>query len=146
MEIYPEMAEMVRRSTLHASESWQAMQLQDLSVVEARSSAPKSASTGFRALSCPAPVVDPHSRTGISLDVLSLVFLAYDMVVLPFALAWDLPLIEGPLAYGTWATILFWSLDFWLGFLMGFFRHGELIANPWEIRSLTQIVSGSTLC
>ena len=40
-----------------------------------------------------------------------MVLLAYGMVVLPFALAWDISLMEGQFATGTWAAIIFWSLD-----------------------------------
>jgi len=61
----------------------------------------------------------PESCTTMLLDMVSVVMLAYDLLVLPIVLAWEVP-SEGVVWYGGLTTVFFWTLDMFLGFLKAY--------------------------
>lgn len=78
-------------------------------------------------------VMDPSGARRLCIDLVSMIVLLYDIIVTPYALAWDVPLLEGWLTGFTWSTLVFWTMDMGFCFRTGFFRHGELEMRPKAI-------------
>jgi hypothetical protein len=54
-----------------------------------------------------------------------IIILCFDMVTIPYSLAWDVPL-KNILEVGAWISCVFWTLEVIVSFRTGFFDHGEL--------------------
>jgi len=66
---------------------------------------------------CCIPVLDPNSAKRITWDIVSIIFVIYDMVMVPLQLL-DLP--QDPfIETMMWTTRLFWTLDIFLSFVTG---------------------------
>mmetsp|Transcript_74658 Transcript_74658/g.228436 ORF Transcript_74658/g.228436 Transcript_74658/m.228436 type:complete len:950 (-) Transcript_74658:81-2930(-) len=77
--------------------------------------------------------IDPNSRFNMFWGLLSLAVLLYDVTLLPYLLAWDVPIV-GWLEVSGWTTAAYWCIDVVLAFHTGFFEGGELKMNPRSIR------------
>ena len=73
-------------------------------------------------------VIDPGSNTGMVLDLMSLLILAYDLTSLPVYLAWDIEL-QGFGQGAMWFVLVFWTGDVARNFFTGFYSDGELQTN-----------------
>jgi len=71
-------------------------------------------------------VIDPNSRFHMVYSLVSLFVLIYDLTMLPYVLAKDLPTI-GFVQVSAWCSPVFWTLDIGICGLTGIFRHGEMI-------------------
>jgi len=70
-------------------------------------------------------VLSPGSRLRVVLDLLSILALAFDLITVPWLLAWDVP-IEGWLRACSLTLATFWSVDILANFRTGFYTHGEV--------------------
>mmetsp|Transcript_56688 Transcript_56688/g.133024 ORF Transcript_56688/g.133024 Transcript_56688/m.133024 type:complete len:586 (-) Transcript_56688:1537-3294(-) len=70
-------------------------------------------------------IVHPTSRVRMTFDVVSLVILLFDLLVTPFAMAFDLQETDF-FTWGSIVTLVFWTMSFFANFRMAFYRHGEV--------------------
>eukprot|EP00928_Gymnodinium_smaydae_P048375 TRINITY_DN32330_c0_g1_i1.p1 TRINITY_DN32330_c0_g1~~TRINITY_DN32330_c0_g1_i1.p1 ORF type:complete len:941 (+),score=66.85 TRINITY_DN32330_c0_g1_i1:68-2824(+) len=77
-------------------------------------------------------ILSPTSFIRVAFDVVSVVFLLYELAVTPYILAWDPPFNEVML--GTCAVTAFWTLDLLMSFQTGYFQHGTLVMEPRKVR------------
>mmetsp|Transcript_39561 Transcript_39561/g.93153 ORF Transcript_39561/g.93153 Transcript_39561/m.93153 type:complete len:1034 (+) Transcript_39561:135-3236(+) len=83
-------------------------------------------SMGSRRNGGPKLPMDPNSRVMNTIDVLKFFVLLHDIIVVPYILAWDVaPTLS--LLILEFIAATFWSIDFALSFLVGFYAKGELI-------------------
>mmetsp|Transcript_46298 Transcript_46298/g.107713 ORF Transcript_46298/g.107713 Transcript_46298/m.107713 type:complete len:1093 (+) Transcript_46298:62-3340(+) len=75
---------------------------------------------------------DPDSRFTQSFDWAALLVLMYDVVVTPYALAWNVP-ITASLAILAVTSALFWTSRMVAAFSMGFYLKGELVLDRKHI-------------
>ncbi|CAK0818019.1 unnamed protein product [Prorocentrum cordatum] len=78
-------------------------------------------------------VMHPESPKRVVFDLLAMVVLQFDLLLVPYALAWDVR-FEGPLLVVAWIVAGFWLLDLVLGLFTGFYRNGELEMRRKQIR------------
>jgi len=73
---------------------------------------------------------NPGGSANVLFDTVGIPILIYDLTVVPYLLAWDVP-VNGDDLLGTVAylSVVYWSLDIGLSFWRGFHRHGELVFN-----------------
>lgn len=69
--------------------------------------------------------LDPHSRLGILLDGSCLLAAIHSLIIVPYVSAWEQPIDDGLFATYIMAISL-WTLDLILGFIIGYYDHGEL--------------------
>jgi len=62
-------------------------------------------------------------------DLQSLVVLAYDLVVIPYLLAWSIEMTGNWLIL-SWVTVSFWTMDICLSCLTGIVQEGKVIKDP----------------
>lgn len=74
-------------------------------------------------------ILAPCSSTRIALDLLSVCLLVFDLITVPWLLAWDIKL-EGWLFVTSVITVCFWTVDIFVNFRTGFFFHGEAKMSP----------------
>ncbi|CAK0897221.1 unnamed protein product [Prorocentrum cordatum] len=92
----------------------------------------------FRAvLSNPGPdktclVWSPSSRLRLFMDLLSVVVLAYDVLSLPYLLAFEMPQ-RGLIMQLSVVSVVFWTLDLAFRFRTGFWHQGRLEMRPRAI-------------
>lgn len=68
----------------------------------------------------------------MALDVCSLLVLFWDLTIIPFVIAWDVPL-KGFLYLAAWATLGFWTMDLCMSFLTGYQQSGEVVMDSKAI-------------
>jgi len=73
---------------------------------------------------CKLPM-DPNSMAMNVVDVVKFVVLLHDILVVPFILAWNVPPSQTLFVFESVAAF-YWSIDFVLNFLVGFYFKGEL--------------------
>eukprot|EP00406_Dinophysis_acuminata_P003356 CAMPEP_0179232586 /NCGR_PEP_ID=MMETSP0797-20121207/11937_1 /TAXON_ID=47934 /ORGANISM="Dinophysis acuminata, Strain DAEP01" /LENGTH=953 /DNA_ID=CAMNT_0020939713 /DNA_START=16 /DNA_END=2877 /DNA_ORIENTATION=- len=72
--------------------------------------------------------MNPDSKRRTAIDVISGMVLLYDCIVIPIQVGWSLPL-EGLLLAGYVVTLVFWTVDFLLGFATSFYRGGDMVTD-----------------
>jgi len=77
-------------------------------------------------------IIEPASRLRFTIDILSLMVLLYDLVLTPFAIAWEVDM-TGILAIGTYITASFWICDLIVSFRTGYYTQGRLEMSPRRI-------------
>lgn len=77
-------------------------------------------------------VLDPNSYTRFFWDMTSLCVLLYDLVTIPFYLAFDVP-SEGWVKVLSYITLGFWMMDMAASFRTGFYYNGDLVMNATRI-------------
>lgn len=95
-------------------------------------------------------VLDPNSNISLMLAAFTLLVLCHDMYMVPFVLAWELPL-EGLIMTSAWASCLYWTFDMFMGFISGYntgheveLRFMRLIrhyATTWFIPDLVVVLA-----
>jgi len=70
-------------------------------------------------------VLTPTSFYRVSFDIFSLAILAYDLISMPYFLAWEVPLFKP----GAYVTLMFWVCDIFLNFRTGYYANGVLVTN-----------------
>lgn len=83
-----------------------------------------SVQTGTRSF-----LMHPNSTKRLIFDLCSLAILLYDLTMIPFVVAWDLDL-EGFVAWSSYITACFWSIDLGMNFITGYQRDGEVEMRP----------------
>ena len=69
--------------------------------------------------------INPNTPTRLVIDLVSIFVLVSDLTLVPFVLAWNLP-VDGYLAVFTWCTVSYWTLDIVLNFFTGYQVKGEV--------------------
>lgn len=77
-------------------------------------------------------LLHPSSKRRVVLDVLSILVLTFDLVTVPWYVAWDVK-IEGWLYVSTLAIAIFWTCNILASFRSGYYKNGKLIMNPKKI-------------
>lgn len=77
-------------------------------------------------------VLSPSSSLRIFLDFISVLILLYDIVTIPWILAWEVALL-GWLRIMALGMAVFWTLDIFVNFRTGFYVHGEVRLKTREI-------------
>lgn len=77
-------------------------------------------------------VLYPASNIRLYWDVLSMAFLAWDAVTIPFVLSFDPPTSD-TLTVATWATLVFWTFDIVLSFFTGYQDGKTIVMKPRKI-------------
>ena len=68
--------------------------------------------------------------------MMGMVFIAYDVVMIPIVLAWGAAAQENKGM--AWTTLLFWTLDSILGFRSAYYdRVGNLVTSPIKVRAVS---------
>jgi len=70
-------------------------------------------------------VIDPNSKQHMLYNAMSLIFLFYDLTVIPWALAWDIPIT----GWQMWLPTTFWTVDIFVNFCTGFYRADRLVMD-----------------
>lgn len=70
-------------------------------------------------------LLSPGSAKRLLFDVSSIAILLYDLTLIPFVIAWDLS-FEGFVAWSSYTTCSFWTVDLVMNFITGFQHDGEL--------------------
>ena len=78
------------------------------------------------------PVLNPLAPSLVVLDVVSIIHLLFDLTLIPWMLAWEIP-VEGVLLYFSVFTCLFWTLDIFMNFSRGIQFDGELEMRPKRV-------------
>mmetsp|Transcript_21363 Transcript_21363/g.49666 ORF Transcript_21363/g.49666 Transcript_21363/m.49666 type:complete len:1070 (-) Transcript_21363:28-3237(-) len=96
-------------------------------------------------------VLDPNSKLHMLYDLLSLCVLFYDLTVIPFLLAWDMPFDEGILDVISITTVVFWTVDILVNMITAVPEDGLIQRSPrkifrhywrtWLILDLTIVIS-----
>lgn len=74
-------------------------------------------------------MINPNSSLYRAFSFCGIVILLYDLFVVPFLLAWELP-FDGTPNLVSAAAVCFWTLDVLLNFIIGFHRGGILVKDP----------------
>jgi len=77
-------------------------------------------------------VMEPASSLRLTIDVCSMVILFFDLCLTPFLFAWEMT-PSGPLAYGSYVTAVYWSIDMLANFRTGFYHEGTLEMNSCKV-------------
>lgn len=77
-------------------------------------------------------IIHPNSTAHSIYDFAGAFFLAFDILVIPWMLCWDIAL-EGFLMWMAWITGIYWTLDIAMSFLTAIISNGELITEPCAI-------------
>jgi len=95
-------------------------------------------------------MVDPNSSFHTVYSVVSLFVLVHDLLVIPYMLAWDLP-VEGFSLVTAWISCCFWSLDIGVSCITGVLQSGTLemrlylvvkeYAKSWMVPDLVVVFS-----
>ncbi|CAK0867648.1 unnamed protein product [Prorocentrum cordatum] len=80
----------------------------------------------------PYMVFSPTSRLRLAMDLLSVIVLAYDVLSLPYMLAFEVPQ-EGTVMTLSMISVCFWTADLILCFRTAFWRKGRLEMSPRRI-------------
>jgi len=83
-------------------------------------------------LEIPVRALDPSSPVRMVHDIVGGAILLYDIIVIPFMLAWDIP-FDGWVKAISQATLAFWTCDLCVNFLTGYYLAGELELRPRRI-------------
>lgn len=67
----------------------------------------------------------PMGRFRVFIEVLGLAFLANDLVISPYIVAWDVA-VNLPIVIMMWSSMSYWTLEMGLNFVTGYYSHGEL--------------------
>lgn len=73
-------------------------------------------------------LIEPTSPVRVIIDVTGLMMLLYDLVTIPYFLAWEV-VITGSLQVFSFMTMFFWTFDMVANFHTGFYRNGELVMS-----------------
>jgi len=77
-------------------------------------------------------VLHPAGVPRLIVDVLSILFLGYDMFAIPYTLAWGFE-VEGFWRASGIMSCAFWSMELFCGLVTGYFKDGELVADLRQI-------------
>mmetsp|Transcript_75927 Transcript_75927/g.180497 ORF Transcript_75927/g.180497 Transcript_75927/m.180497 type:complete len:1076 (-) Transcript_75927:92-3319(-) len=77
-------------------------------------------------------ILHPTSPPRLVVDIVSLFVLAYDLLVTPYVMAFDMQ-SEHEFVLGSLATLIFWTLSVPINLRSGFFKDGEVELRPGRI-------------
>uniref|UniRef100_A0A7S4T5B9 Ion transport domain-containing protein n=1 Tax=Alexandrium monilatum TaxID=311494 RepID=A0A7S4T5B9_9DINO len=80
----------------------------------------------------PSCTIYPNSSARLSWDLAGLVLIAYDLIMIPFTLAYE-PANFWLLVGMDWITLLFWTGDMIQGFFLGYFEKGLYVSDNRKI-------------
>jgi len=81
---------------------------------------------------CQRIIIDPNAKVHVVFSLCSTVVLMYDVFIVPFMLAWELPLGGVTLVLSA-CVACFWTLDVLMTFLSGYHSGGAVVMDPSRI-------------
>jgi len=77
-------------------------------------------------------MMDPRSSRHLIYNIINLVFLLYDLTMIPYMLAFDVAL-DGVLYTLTMMSCIFWTVDIGMTFCTGVYDGQHVDMRPWEV-------------